>query len=125
MITFLKSFITEGLRRLGYNFGSELELFDFVKEHVRQIKFQGEPNRSEFYVDFKNSKERGKYIGALTMEMETLGWKEEKFTLTQNIKVETPLETVTQANERSKPPRYEKGENGIITTRPRGGNSKS
>lgn len=78
----LNDYLKKNLKKLGYEFQSDKEFFQFLKERVSRVSYIDQ--KYDLYLDQTNE-ERGVYIGGYseTTKTETVG---SNTTITKNIK---------------------------------------
>ena len=57
----LKKYVTENLKKIGFEFDSEQDFNEFISKRVTRIGFTDKPNEYELYVDYQT--ENKKLIG--------------------------------------------------------------
>jgi len=65
----LKSYLYASLAHNGFEFLSDDEFFEFIKERVHRIGFEGSPMKYQFYLDFVDEKNRGVFLGEYSEEV--------------------------------------------------------
>lgn len=66
----LKTYFKENLSQLGYVFSDDTEFIDLFKNRVNRLSFEDKPNYYEFYLDFVDIGNKGKFIGCYSDKVE-------------------------------------------------------
>jgi len=66
----LKAYLKENLKQFGYEFENDMEFLDFCKRRVNRLCFEDKPNYYEFYIDYVNEGNTGKFIGCCSDKVE-------------------------------------------------------
>lgn len=66
----LKAYLKENLKQFGYEFESDNEFLEFCKRRVNRLCFEDKPNYYEFYLDYVNEENTGKFIGCCSDKVE-------------------------------------------------------
>ena len=66
----LKAYLKENLKQFGYEFENDNEFLDFCKRRVNRLCFEDKRNYYEFYLDYVNEENAGKFIGCYSDKVE-------------------------------------------------------
>ena len=68
----LESYFRNNLKKLGYEFSTDNEFYEFCKKRIHKITTTEKPNYHELYIDFVDLSNPGKFVGCYSDEIKTL-----------------------------------------------------
>jgi len=66
----LKRYLKDNLLEFGFEFQNDNDFIEFIQSRVNRIWFEDKPCYYEFYLDFINAENKGKFIGSYSDAIE-------------------------------------------------------